>query len=116
MNNHLPLNKTNYFNNLKKKSKNVKDAREQAKVNAELLNCIDILCNRYEKLLNDHKELSEQYNKFAEGIGMYINKVIVPAVNELADKVNKLTETEETEETEDNDILKEPEGGETMNA
>lgn len=105
MNNHLPLNKTNYYANLKKKAKNVKDTKEQIKVNEELLNCIDILCNRYEHLLKEHKELSEKYNKFAEAIGIYVNQMIVPRINELTDTVSKLSEDYE-----------DPEGGETMNA
>ena len=114
LNNHLPLNKTNYFLNLKKKAASVKDEKEQIKVNKELLNCIDILCNRYEHLLKDHQELSATYNRFAESIGMYINGSLVPNINNLNDQVRKLIGEGEVEPVEEK--KEDLEGGETMNA
>lgn len=52
---HLDLTKTNYWANLKRKAKNPKDEKEQATVNAELMNCIDILEKRINKI---HEEMA----------------------------------------------------------
>jgi hypothetical protein len=123
----LPLNKTNYFNNLKKKTC-CKDIKEQERFNKELLNCIDILCNRVSKLEEKLSEtmqatikVAEWHNEGMEGIGTYLNDTLTPLLADMAsympdefkEKWTIVKEEAKDEETVDGEVM---EGGESMDA
>jgi len=72
-NSHIDLTKTNYFANLKRKAKNPKDTKEQAAVNMELLNCVDILEKRIKTLEAAFVSLGEKHNEAMKAIASNMN-------------------------------------------
>ena len=120
----LPLNKTNYFNNLKKKTC-CKDIKEQERFNKELLNCIDILCNRVSKLEEELSKnsqalikVAEWHNEGMEVIGRYLNETIMPFLADMTGYMPEefqakwlISKEEKKEDTEDKEVT---EGGESM--
>ena len=92
-NRYIDLTKTNYFANLKRKS-SAKDGKEQANFNKEILNCISILegrivklestvADRIEKVEGALSDLANHYNEGYSALCDYINREIVPYVNEI---------------------------------
>lgn len=123
----LPLNKTNYFNNLKKKT-GCKDIKEQERFNKELLNCIDILCNRVSflegiviKQAEELVGLKKRHNAAFAGLGDYLNDEIVPRMKDMMDYMpdefkEKWFVKEVDVTVEDDDSGDGQEGGESMDA
>lgn len=80
-NKNLKLTKTNYWINLKRKAKNVKDQKEQAEVNMELMNCIGILDGRIDSLIDSFVQTAnvlDSMTSHLEDITSSITDVILP--------------------------------------
>jgi len=76
----MDLTKTNYFANLKRKAKHVKDVKEQITVNEELLNCITILEARNAKLEAALSDLYKSHNAAMSYISKFVNEEIMPKI------------------------------------
>lgn len=106
----IQLNKTNYFAKLKEKAHNIRtsnDPVEQKKFNKELLNCIDILCNRIaflEEIVNDMARILENQNLTDERRNTIEAHLIahVNAIEEAIgrDKVKEVWDKQRAEEDE----------------
>ena len=106
----IQLNKTNYFANLKKKANEIRtshDPVEQKKFNIDLLNCIDILCNRIAfleeivnemgKVMENDTEINERRNTIEAHLVAHVN-AIEEAVGR--DRVREAWDRQRSEEDE----------------
>ena len=105
----VQLNKTNYFNNLKNKAK-AKDDKEQIAFNKEVLNCIDIICNRMEAIESQIAGVAAMHNTGMEAVGNYLNEVIRPILTEMQENLKEIHETLNLQDADGQ------EGDETMDA
>lgn len=116
----IQLNKTTYFRNLKKKT--------TTKIEDELLNCIDILCNRIEKdeeeivkLRSQIAGVAEMHNNGMAAVGEHLNGVLHPIIADIMsympEECREKWATGVDEEKEENkETEEETGGGETMDA
>ena len=104
----IQLNKTNYFTGLKSKAK-VKDAKEQIAFNKEMLNCLDIICNRLAWIEGKLEEVGTKHDAGIDAIGKYLNDVVRPTIIDLSTAVDERLALVENQLTADRQ-----DGGETM--
>lgn len=88
---HMNLVETNYWRNLKAKAKNPKDEKEQAAINLELMNCIDLLEKRIISLENRLSETQEEMSRIVDGIGKNTDILhsAVAHINAIEDTVGR---------------------------